>query len=155
MQAWVAGYECSRQISGTTLRAEYAVPVGRKEALDYHKTWYHGSPLKLEVLRVGSTITQQRDLARVFSHKPAIVSISDEGQIMHNGTRPGYLYQIAEPIGSADVAPHPRTTMRPGDEWLTHRELRLRLIDETTVQADEFLSDEEIDRLRAQASSTT
>jgi len=38
--------------------------------VDYSKPWYHGSPLKLDVLRAGSTMTQWRDLARVFSHKP-------------------------------------------------------------------------------------
>ena len=36
--------------------------------------WYHGSPLVLEVLATDSTITRNRDLARVFSHRPTIVS---------------------------------------------------------------------------------
>jgi hypothetical protein len=112
--------------------------------MDFRQTWYHGSPLKLEVLRAGSTITQWRDLARVFSHKPAVVSISDDRRIQHNGSRPGYLYEIAEPLAAEDVTPHPRTTMGPGDEWLTQRELRLRLVGETTVRTEEFLSDEVI-----------
>lgn len=120
--------------------------------MDYDKPWYHGSALKLEVLRTGSTITQWRDLARIFSHKPTIVSISDDRQIQHNGTRPGYLYEIAEPVAPEDVEVHPRTTMGPGDEWLTHRELRLLLIGETTVRAEEFLSNEDIARLMTQAS---
>lgn len=112
--------------------------------MNYQKPWYHGSPLKLEMLRTGSTITQWRDLARVFSHKPAVVSISDDRRIQHNGACPGYLYEIVETLTADDVTPHPRTTMGPGDEWLTQRELRLRLIGETKVRTEEFLSDEAI-----------
>ena len=41
---------------------------------DFNLPWYHGSPLQLKRLRAGSTITQDRDLARVFSHKPSLVS---------------------------------------------------------------------------------
>ncbi len=118
--------------------------------MDFGKPWYHGSPLKLETLRMGSTITQWRDLARVFSHKPPVVSISDDRQIMHNGTLPGYLYEIAEPLAADDVEQHPRTTMSPGDEWLTLRELHLRLICDTFVRPSEFLTEEDIARLRAE-----
>ena len=49
-------------------------------------TWFHGSPLALTVLRKGSTITQDRRLAEVFSHKPAFVSVDDDGTIKHDGT---------------------------------------------------------------------
>jgi hypothetical protein len=121
--------------------------------MDYHAPWYHGSPVELEILRTGSTITQWRELARVFSHKPIVVSVSGDHEIQHNGTRPGFLYEIAEPIAPEDVEQHPRTTMDPGDEWLTHRELRLRLIGKTTVRPEEYLSDGDIARLKAQASS--
>ncbi len=116
--------------------------------VDYSRPWYHGSPLKLEVLRTGSTITQWKDLARIFSHKPAVVSISDEGDIQHTGTQPGYLYVIDEPVAAADVIPHPRTTMRPGDEWLIQRELRVRLIGPTRVRAEEWLSPEALEEMR-------
>ncbi|MBE0697358.1 MAG: hypothetical protein IH586_10575, partial [Anaerolineaceae bacterium] len=95
---------------------------------DYSRPWYHGSPLNLEVLLPGSTITQDAALARVFSHKPQIVSIEDEFtpmRIRHNGTLPGQLYRIAEPIGLMDVYPHPNTSMAPGLEWLTRRSLHL------------------------------
>ena len=117
-------------------------------SVDYGQPWYHGSPLKLEVLQTGSTITQWRDLARVFSHKPPIVSISDEGLIQHNGTMSGYLYEIDEPITEGDVIPHPRTTMGPGDEWLIQRELRVRLIGTTEVREEEWLSPEALEELR-------
>ena len=115
---------------------------------DPNTPWYHGSPLKLDVLREGSTITQWRDLARIFSHKPAVVAVDDDRRIQHSGTLPGYLYEIDEPVGVEDVVPHPRTTMAPGDEWLTTRNFRLRLIGETTVRANEFLTDEDIAALR-------
>lgn len=106
--------------------------------------WYHGSPLELTTLRVGSTITQRRDLARVFSHKPGMVCIEDDGRLRHTGKLPGYLYEIAEPVGPDDVVPHPRTTMGPGDEWLISRELRVRLVEVTAVRAEETLSEDDI-----------
>jgi hypothetical protein len=112
------------------------------------QTWYHGSPLKLTTLREGSTITQKRELARIFSHKPTLVMVPDEGQIKHNGTKPGYLYAIAEEIQPADVVPHPRTTMSPGDEWLTTRELHLRLLCSTEPAPEEQLTDEELAALQ-------
>ena len=108
------------------------------------ETWYHGSPLQLTVLRAGSTITRNRDLARVFSHKPPLVSIVDDGALQHTGTRPGYLYRIDEPLGPEDVTPHPRTTMPAGLEWLTRRELRLSLIGPTEVREKEFLTEEQV-----------
>jgi len=118
---------------------------------DFSKPWYHGSPLQLTVLRAGSTMTQRRDLARVFSHKPPLVSIGDDGLLQHNGTQPGYLYEIDEPVGPDDVVPHPRTTMGPGDELLTTRDLRLRLLGETTVHPEEYLSDAAVEALRRRA----
>lgn len=101
--------------------------------------WYHGSPRQLNTLLAGSTITPHRHLAEVFSHKPQLVSISDEGSISHNGMQDGWLHVIDEPIGIADIYPHPRTTMEVGWEWLTRRHLRLRLIGETHIEDDERL----------------
>ena len=112
------------------------------------ETWYHGSPLQLTTLRAGSTITRVRDVARVFSHKPPIVSIDDDGTIQHTGTTPGYLYRIDEPLGPDDVYPHPHTTMQPGLEWLTRRELRLTLIGPTEVRKEELLSEKQIAELQ-------
>jgi hypothetical protein len=110
---------------------------------DPTQTWYHGSPLELATLHEGSTITQKRDLARIFSHKPTLVSVSDDGRVKHNGTTPGYLYTVADEIQLKDVVPHPHTTMSPGDEWLTTRELRLRLLCSTEPMPEEQLTDEE------------
>lgn len=56
--------------------------------------WWHGSPYQLTYLLAGSTITQNRLLAEVFSHKPAIISVEDDGRIRHNGILNGYLYQV-------------------------------------------------------------
>ena len=106
--------------------------------------WYHGSPLRLTVLLKGSTITQDRHLAEVFSHKPEIVSVDDEGAIKHNGTQSGYLYRIAERVGTEDVRPHHTSSMAPGKEWLTGRELRLELIGPTVPQDEEQVSKEEL-----------
>jgi hypothetical protein len=117
------------------------------------ETWYHGSPLQLTVLRAGSTITRDRDVARVFSHKPPLVSMGDDGTIQHTGTLPGYLYRIDEPLGPEDVIPHPRTTMQPGVEWLTRRALRLSLIGPTVVREEEVLTAEQVAELRRQLES--
>lgn len=123
---------------------------------DHSLPYYHGSPLKLKVVRAGSTITQDKDLARVFSHKPSMVSQGDSetGQrtIRHTGTTPGYLYQV-EGITADDIYPHPTTTMAPGQEWLTRRDLTLRLLKETTILDSEHLSDSEIERLRDRQST--
>ena len=115
------------------------------------ETWYHGSPYELATLRAGSTVTRDREVARVFSHKPPVVSIGDDGQIKHTGTLPGYLYRIDEPIGPEDVYPHPRTTMAPGVEWLTRRDLRLALLGRTAVRGEERLSEAELAELRGRA----
>jgi hypothetical protein len=111
-------------------------------------TWYHGSPLALTELRPGSTITQDRDLARVFSHRPPVVSLGDDGEIKHSGTLPGYLYRIAEEIRPEDVYPHPRSTISPGTEWLIRRALRVELIGSTQVVEEERLTEADIARMR-------
>ncbi len=116
--------------------------------MDYIQPWYHGSPFVLTTLRAGSTITQRRDLARIFSHKPAIVCIEDDGRIRHNGTLPGYLYVIDEVVAPEDVEAHPRTTMGPGDEWSTHRELRVRLLGVVESRPEEQLTEAELADLR-------
>jgi hypothetical protein len=120
---------------------------------DYTMPWYHGSPLELTNLRTGSTITQDRDLARVYSHKPKLVSqdANEQGerQIKHEGRQPGLLYRIDEPILPGDIYPHPQSKIGPGQEWLTTRPLRLALIEPTLPQEDELLNATEIEALWA------
>ena len=120
---------------------------------DYSQTWYHGSPQQLAFIRAGSTVTQGRRLAEIFSHKPAVVSIEDDGTIRHNGTAPGYLYQIAEVVGAADVYPHPRSTMEAGWEWLTTRDLRVMPIAAVEYATGELFTAEELQELQRRAQS--
>lgn len=110
--------------------------------------WYHGSPYELITIRKGSTITQNKDLARVFSHKPPCVSIDDEGNIKHNGIIEGYLYKIDEVIEEGDVYEHPRTTMGKGLEWLTTKELKVSFIEKTYIKNYEKLTDDDIEELK-------
>jgi hypothetical protein len=117
---------------------------------DFSKPWYHGSPLRLEVLAAGSTITQAVELARVFSHKPQIVSLDEDTQPMrlrHNGIQPGFLYGVAEEINIADVVPHPRSSMAAGLEWLTCRPIHLRFLGPVEITPEEVLGDDELRRL--------
>lgn len=97
-------------------------------------TWYHGSNKKFEILREGSTITQWKELAEAFSHKPSGLGYDDNGVIQHNGTEKGYLYIIDEPIEvDIDVYQHPTTTMDLNAEFLTKRPLKVRFIEELEV----------------------
>lgn len=91
--------------------------------------WYHGTNLKLTVLRENSTITQWKKLAEAFSHKPKMLCIDDGNQIVHNGLEYGYLYQIDEPITvGLDLKPHPRSAMAENMEYVTTRPLKLKLV---------------------------
>ena len=99
-----------------------------KLVIDKNAVWYHGSDQRFDILRTDSTITQWRALAEAFSHKPTALSYEDDGTIAHNGTAPGFLYIIDEPITvGIDIYPHPRTTMDENAEFLTNRPLRVRL----------------------------
>ena len=111
------------------------------ENWNYRKSWYHGSPIKLTYLLKGSTITQDKNPARIFSHKPSIVCIGDQGDIKHNGMIQGYLYQIIGEIDSCDVIPHPRSSMPEGLEWLINHELKVLEIGTTQVREEELLND--------------
>ena len=115
---------------------------------DYSLAWYHGSDRALTKLRIGSSITQNRDVAKAFSHRPSLVSISDRGEVKHNGLAPGYLHAVSDEIGPDDVHPHPHPANADRWEWLTNRELKLELIERTIVTSGERLTDEEIAALR-------
>lgn len=115
---------------------------------DFSRAWYHGSPRELIVLRAGSSITQDIDIARVFSHRPSLISMSEDRIIKHNGTVSGYLYLVAEEVKPEDVYPHPHPANVGYWEWLIKRELRVKLIERTEIKAAEQLTDEEIAELR-------
>lgn len=102
-----------------------------KLKIDPKGIWYHGSNARFDKLREGSTVTQWRELAEAFSHKPTLLGIEDDGSIWHNGAEKGWLYMIDEPVEiGRDVYPHPRTTMDENVEWLTRKALKVRLIGE-------------------------
>ena len=99
--------------------------------------WYHGTNQMIDVLYTGSTITQWRELAEAFSHKPSMLEIGDDGRICHNGEAYGYLYQIDESICvGIEVYPHPRTTMDLNMEFLTAKPLKVKLIQEIDIVKD-------------------
>lgn len=99
--------------------------------------WYHGSPLKLNELCSGSTITHWEALAEAFSHKPDMLEYDNiGGRIKHNGSLAGFLYLIDEPIiENVDIYKHPNTSMDAGVEWLTNRPLKLRLLTPTEASS--------------------
>jgi hypothetical protein len=122
--------------------------VERPEDWDYGLTWFHGSQVELTKLRKGSSLSQNRQVAKAFSHRPVLVSISNDGNVKHNGTTPGYLYTIVGKIAAEDVRPHPHPANAAHWEWLTNRELDVELVAQTIVSDSERLSDDEIAELR-------
>lgn len=110
--------------------------------------WFHGSPFAITHLRKDSTITQDRHLAEVFSHKPSIVSLDEDGTIRHNGKLPGALYIVAEPVDPEDIFPVRFSSMEPGKEWKTQRVLQVKQISKVIIKPEEVLSKKEIDNLK-------
>ena len=115
---------------------------------NYTLTWYHGSQKKLTILRVGSSITQNRNVAKGFSHSPSLLTRSEGGTVKHDGVIPGYLYTVADEIGPDDVYPHPHPVNATRWEWLTNRALKLELIEQTVVTDEERLTDQEIAEMK-------
>ena len=117
-------------------------------SLKKEKIWFHGSPLELETLRKGSTITQIEKLAQIFSHKPSIVSVSDDGEIKHNGKVKGRVYRIADEVTADDIFEHPKSSMRKGWEWITDKEFKLEFLYEISYSPDDILSESEVKELK-------
>ncbi len=115
---------------------------------DYTLTWYHGSQQKLNTLRIGSSITQNRNVAKGFSHSPSLLTQSEGDTVKHDGVTPGYLYTVADEIGPDDVRPHPHPVNVTRWEWLTNRELKLKLIEQTIVTDEERLTGQEIAEMK-------
>lgn len=95
--------------------------------------WYHGSPCKIESLQKGSSITRNKELAIAFSHKPTELSVSDDGEISHNGKFEGYLYLVDEPLTEEDIYVHQACLEDDPWEWLTRREIKLKMLIKTTL----------------------
>ena len=97
--------------------------------IDPNGIWYHGSNMIFTELREGSTVTQWKELAEAFSHRPNRLSYNDNGVIFHDGKEKGYLYILDEPITvDIDVYQHPRTVMDKNAEFLTKRTLKVKLL---------------------------
>lgn len=97
--------------------------------IDPNGIWYHGSNMIFSELKEGSTVTQWKELAEAFSHRPKRLSYDDNGIISHDGKEKGYLYMLDEPIVvDIDVYQHPRTVMDKNAEFLTKRPLKVKLI---------------------------
>jgi hypothetical protein len=118
---------------------------------DPDKSWYHGSPRRLTILRAGSTITQNKELARIFSHKPAVVVGDHSGQRWkHSGPfSQGVLYRLTEAVSENDIEPVPNTSLSPGVEWNTRKEFGLELVSETDAKPEELLTKHELREMAA------
>ena len=113
---------------------------------DYSAPWYHGSPEELDVLRAGSWVTQFKEMAKAFSHRPTLMSLDDDREhVKHDGKLVGYLYAVSETTGQDDVT-YLRNTAQT--HWLTERDFRLRLVTQLPIDDPPQLSEEEIASLR-------
>lgn len=106
-----------------------------KLVIEAEGVWYHGSNVLFSELRTNSTITQWKELAEAFSHKPSALGYDEHGVITHNGVEKGYLYIIDEPVDiQNDIYQHPGTTMGENAEFLTKRPLKVKMVSELNVK---------------------
>jgi hypothetical protein len=119
---------------------------------NYDAPWYHGSPDgTLTTLRAGSAITQNRSVARAFSHKPSIVA-GEGSTVSHNGTIPdGYLYRVSERVTEDDATCTPFPGNEERSEWLITRDLSVERIARTTILPEELLSTSEVEAMKRKA----
>jgi len=114
--------------------------------------WFHGSPVHLSRLRAGSRVTPFREIAKAFSHKPSLLSISDDcREAKHDGDKPGYLYVVAEAVGPGDI------TLLEGTgrtHWQTNRDLQVRLIQSVPVSDPKRITESEKKHLKARYPGT-
>ncbi len=107
--------------------------------------WYHGSPESLTFIHAGSSITPTENVARGFSYKPEFLDVNNDGaSIRHNGQRGGYLYVVDEVLTEDDIYIHAASADEPWFEWLVKRDVRVRLLRETELVAEELMTDDEI-----------
>ncbi len=116
------------------------------ENCDYSAPWYHGSPEELTVLRKGSWVTQFKELAKAFSHRPSLISMGEGCRtVKHNGQLVGFLYVVSEAVGSDDVTYLADTAQT---HWQTQRDLTMERVAELPLDDPPQLSEEEIAELR-------
>ena len=120
---------------------------------DYDAPWYHGSPEELVELRTGSWVTQFREMAKAFSHRPSLMSLDDDGQtVRHDGKRIGYLYVVSEAVGPQDVRYLANTAQT---HWETLRPLSVRRVAELPVDDPPQLTPDEIAEMRKEIPAGT
>jgi len=118
--------------------------MGNTNKIESGKPWYHGSPEKLTKLKAGSTITQRFDIARIFSHKPAVV-VGSGKKWKHTGPfTKGFVYRLAGPVNEDEIEAVPNSTMFEGDEWNTKREFEVELVSEIKLISRELLTKREL-----------
>ena len=107
--------------------------------------WYHGSPFELTMLSKGSVVTPFEEVAKAFSHKPPMVSMSDDyGVVKHNGELPGFLYVISEVAMPGDVLEMPGTD---STHWVIQRDMEVELLGELPISDPPLLTEEELAEL--------
>lgn len=112
--------------------------------------WFHGSPLRLEHVAAGSTVTPVIELAKAFSHKPSRLETRVEERdgrriatVTQNGTRDGFLYEVIVTDPAADLRHHPTSRMALGEEMLVTRDLPLRYVEQVPASGGAELRVEE------------
>ena len=112
---------------------------------DTDTPWYHGSPENLTILQKGSWITQFKEMAKAFSHKPKLISLSDDGlHVKHDGRQPGFLYMVSEAVAPEDVT-YLRNTGQT--HWQTQRDLQVALVAALPIDDPPQLDEEEVAEL--------
>ena len=75
-----------------------------KLTIDSVGVWYHGSNARFDVLREGSTVTQWRELAEAFSHKPSMLCTEDDGSILVLNRQAVQVFQREQRVHQAEIA---------------------------------------------------
>ncbi len=122
------------------------------EHWDYRRPWYHGSPHgNLNRLNPDSAITQNREAARAFSHKPSVVSCSGSSVLYDGKIEEGFLYRVAEEIRPEDVDCPEFGGNEDRVEWLIKRPLAVEFVQRTRVRPEELLTEARVEALGKKA----
>jgi len=97
------------------------------------------------MLSKGSVVTPFKEVAKAFSHKPPMVSMSDDyGVVKHNGEVTGFLYVISD-AAPGDVVEMPGTD---STHWVIQRDMEVEFLGELPISDPPLLTEEEIAELR-------
>ncbi len=114
------------------------------EGLSMNGPWYHGSPTKLSSLRKGSMVTPFVEIAKAFSHKPKLLSMSEDMKsVKHNGQIPGLLYVVAEEVTEDDLVELSDTKQT---HWEIRRDLHANLVADVPIDDPPLLTGEALRR---------